>query len=206
MSHPRCIGLAKITACLGFLVLLSTTYWLRTEVLALNELRFSADETRAQHELTAYEDAFPHEEERYQVELKNYELEIEHFKTMFALYESDYEEYARRLEDKFEPPQMPVRPEPPRAPEYAKKLHEINTRFRARKHHYFEMTSRLNWVAWIAATALVGGLLYLIMFDSAGGRIIYFAVLVMSFMFMIGPSFHSIISAIVGFLEPPSVY
>ncbi len=68
------------------------------------------------------------------------------------------------------------------------------------------MTSRLNWVAWIAATALVGGLLYLIMFDPAGGRIIYFALLVMSFVFMIGPAFHSIISAIVGFLEPPGVY
>jgi len=35
---------------------------------------------------------------------------------------------------------------------------------------------------------------------------LYFALLVMSFVFMIGPSFHSIISAIVGFLEPPGVY
>lgn len=80
-----------------------------------------------------------------------------------------------------------------------------DTEFRARKHHYFEMTSRLNWVAWIAATALVGGLLHLIMFDPANGRIVHFALLVMSFMLMIGPSFHSIISAIVGFLEPPGV-
>ena len=206
MSHPRCIGLAKIVACLGFLVLLSTTYLLRTEVLALSELRFSADETRAQHDLTTYEEAFPQEEERYQVELKNYELATEHFKEMFTLYQSNYEEYAKRLEEKYEPPQMPVRPVPPKPPEYSKKLHQIDTEFRARKHQYFEMTSRLNWVAWIAAMALVGGLLHLIMFDPAGGRMIYFALLVMSFMFMIGPSFHSIISAIVGFLEPPGVY
>jgi hypothetical protein len=206
MSHPRCITLAKLVACLGFLVLLSTTYLLRTEILALNELRFSADETRAQSDLKDHEAAYPHEQELYQVELKNYELEKEHFEQMFELYQSNYEEYAKRLEDEYAPPRMPSRPNPPRPPEYGKKLHEINAEFRARKHHYFEMTSQLNWVAWLAAMALVGGLLYLIMFDTANGRVIYFALLVMSFMFMIGPSFHSIISAIVGFLEPPSVY
>ena len=206
MSHPRCIALVKIVTCLGFLVLLSTTYLLRTEILALNELRFSADETRAESDLRDYEEAYPHEQELYQVQLKNYELEKQHFEEMFELYQSDYEEYAKRLEDEYTPPRMPGRPNPPRPPEYRKKLHEINTEFRARKHQYFEMTSRLNWVAWLAAMALVGGLLYLIMFDTTNGRVIYFALLVMSFMFMIGPSFHSIISAIVGFLEPPSVY
>lgn len=53
---------------------------------------------------------------------------------------------------------------------------------------------------------LVGGLLFLIMFETGNQKFVYLAVLVLSFVFMIGPSFHSIMSAIVGFLEAPPVY
>jgi len=44
------------------------------------------------------------------------------------------------------------------------------------------------------------------MFESGNQRLIYLAVLLLSFVFMIGPAFHSILSAIVGILKAPSAY
>jgi bacteriorhodopsin len=85
-------------------------------------------------------------------------------------------------------------------------LAQINAEFRAQQFHYFDSTSALNWVCCASALVLVGGLLSLIMFDTGSVRAFYLAVLVLSFVFMIGPSFHSIMSAIVGFLHAPSVY
>jgi hypothetical protein len=64
----------------------------------------------------------------------------------------------------------------------------------------------MNWICGVSALILVGGLLWLIMFDEGAQRIPYLVVLVLSFVFMIGPSFHSIMSAIAGFLRAPSVY
>jgi hypothetical protein len=66
------------------------------------------------------------------------------------------------------------------------------------------MTGKLTWVACIGALALVGGLLYLLMFDVDGRRLYYVIVLLISFVFLIGPSFHTILSTIVGFLEMPT--
>jgi len=206
MTDTRGVRAAKGIAIVGFLVLLSSTYYLRTEVLTLNQIRFSSDEARANYEIEELKRNHPQELERYQVELKNYELRKKHYEEMLDLYQTDYNAYVKRIKDEYKPPQLPAKPVPPRPPEYRQKLLEINADFRARKYHYFEITSLLNWVAWVAAIGLVGGLLYLILFDAAGGRLIYFATLVLSFVFMIGPSFHSIISAIVGFLEPPSIY
>jgi|TARA_B110001454_G_C12413987_1_gene306441 hypothetical protein len=57
--------------------------------------------------------------------------------------------------------------------------------------------------ACIAALSLVGGLLYLLMFDVEGKRIFYIIILVLSFVFMTGPSCHSIMSAVAGFLQAP---
>ena len=37
----------RLYAMVGFLVLLSATYYLRREVLALNQIRFAADQARA---------------------------------------------------------------------------------------------------------------------------------------------------------------
>jgi hypothetical protein len=53
---------------------------------------------------------------------------------------------------------------------------------------------------------LVGGLVSLLMFDTHGQRWHYLAALLLSFVFLIGPSFHSIITAIIGFLEEPGFY
>ena len=205
MSNPRRLATAKVVAIVGFLVLLSSTYYLRSEVLTLNKINFSADHARAEYEQKQLEDDFPHEQERFKVAKENYELQMGHYEEMLKLYQTDKARYLRMLNAGYQPPQLPNKPKPPRPPEYTRKLMGINKDFRAQKHHYFEATSVLNWAALAAALCLVGGLLYLIMFET-NGRLIYFATLVLSFVFMIGPSFHSIMSAIVGFLEAPRMY
>ena len=203
MTSPRRIVLAKTSVLLGFLALLSTTYYLRSEVLALSRIRFSADDARARYELERMKLAFPDRLERHRVETKNYELQLEHYKEMLDLYRKDYGAYVQRLKDAYQPPQLPVRPQPPDTPEFQETLAQINTDFRARKYHYFRITGALNGAAWAAAMALVGGLLYLLLFDVEGQRWLYGVVLVLSFVFLIGPSFHSILSAIIGFLAAP---
>ncbi len=231
MTEPRLIAAAKMVAILGFMVLLSSTYYLRSEVLTLNRIGFSADQARSEYEMERAKEDYPYEQERYQVasenyqkqldemdrryeaDKKNYELRQRHYEEMLNLYETDYAAYVQRLKDEYEPPELPAvpsppqkptRPHPPQPPEYRQKLMEINAEFRAHKHHYFQATSVLNWIALAAALCLTGGLLYLILFDT-NGRLFYFMTLVLSFTFMIGPSFHSIISAVVGFLEAPGV-
>jgi hypothetical protein len=204
---PRGHAAARLCVLLGFLVLLSSSYYLRTEVLALNRIRFSADEARADYELKRLRESYPERIERHQVELKNHELQLEHYQKLSELYRKDLVKYLEMTKDQAQPqpPQMPARPQPPEPPEIGEKLSQINLAFRTRKAHYFVMTGRLNWVAWAAALALTGGLLYLLLFDREGPRFIYLAVLLLSFVFLIGPSFHSILSAIVGFLEAPRV-
>ncbi len=206
-AGTRGIAAAKVMAILGFLVLLSSSYYLRTEVLMLNRIRFSADEARADYEIKRLQDSFPERLERHRVDLKNYELQKENYEKLHDLYQKDLVKYLEVTKEQPQPqaPQLPLRPQSPEPPEVREKLSQINVAFRTRRYEYFVTTSRLNVVAWVAALALTGGLLYLIMFDRAGPRFIYLAVLLMSFVFLIGPSFHSILSAIVGFLEAPRV-
>lgn len=209
MPGPRGIVTAKLSSLLGFLVLLSSSYYLRSEVLELNRIRFSADQARADQERKRLQETYPERVEQYQIALQNYKLQLEHYEKMTELYRKDLVEYLKLIQDEGKgtpgPPQVPTRPQPPDPPEVRETLSRINLEFRARKYHYFEVTSRLNWVAWAAALALTGGLLFLLLFDREGPRLVYLSILLLSFIFLIGPSFHSILSAIVGFLEAPGI-
>jgi hypothetical protein len=138
--------------------------------------------------------------------MQHYELERAHYNQMLELYHTDYDAYVQRLEDKYKPPHLPRRPAEPQSPELSDKLGKINAEFTARQYEYFASTSRLNWVTCVSALLLVGGLLFLTMFETGSHRLMYLVVLILSFVFMIGPSFHSIMSAIVGFLRAPSMY
>lgn len=57
-------------------------------------------------------------------------------------------------------------------------------------------------MAWIAALGLCGALLYLLMFDLEGQRMFYVVILVLSFVFMIGPVMQWLLTGIVGLLQP----
>jgi hypothetical protein len=205
MSDKKPIIVAKVAALLGFLTLLLCTYYLRNEVLALSHIKFSADEVRAEHQLKQLRESYPDRVREYEAATKHYELQSEHYRKMLDLYHNNYDEYVKRIEDKYNPPPPPNPPVQPDAPEVSERLFQINTDFRTRKNQYFERSSRLNWVACMAALVLVGGLVFLLMFDTDGQRWHYLVALVVSFVFLIGPAFHSILTGIIGFLEEPPV-
>jgi len=190
----------------AFMVTLCATYFLRGEVLTLNKIRFSSENVRAEENLREMKESYPLRMAEYEVQMKNYELQMEHYQEMLDLYRSDYDAYVRRLDDGYRPPQIPSKPQKPRSPDLSDQLAEINAAFRAQQYHYFDSIGGLNWVCCASALVLVGGLLFLIMFETGNQRVFYLAVLILSFVFMIGPSFHSIMSAIVGFLRAPMVY
>jgi hypothetical protein len=196
----------KCVTIVAFMVTLCGTYYIRSEVLELNRIRFSSENVRAEEDLRLMKESYPIRVAQHEIAEKNYELQMEHYETMLELYRTDYEAYAQRLKDKYKPPQLPQVPQKPRSPELSDQLAQINTEFRAQQFHYFDSTSTLNWVSCVSALVLVGGLLTLIMFETGNQRIFYVVVLILSFVFMIGPSFQSIMSAVAGFLRAPPVY
>ena len=200
------ILVAKVLSLLGFLALVTCAYYLRSEVLALSHIKFSADEVRAAHELERLRESYPDRVKQHEVLMNDYELRQEHYRKMLDMYRNDYEEYVRRIEDKYQPPPLPHAPTKPKSPEIAEKLFKINTDFRTRKNHYFATSSRLNWLACVAALMLTGGLVYLLMFDTETPRWYYLVALVISFVFLIGPALHSIMTGIIGMLREPGIY
>ncbi len=200
------LNLAKWLSILGFLCLLCSTYLIRSEVLELNDIRFSSESLKSDEAMRELKENHPLRVQEYEVQKKNHDLKMEHYQEMLDLYQSDYDEYVRRIKDKYNPPHLPSKPQPPRPPEVGQKLAETTLAFRKQQHKYFKMTKQLNFVSLFSALLLVGGLLFLLMFDKGKERILYLAVLALSFFFMIGPSFHSILSAIVGFLQAPNPF
>jgi hypothetical protein len=190
----------------GFLSLVFCTYYIRSEVLALSHIRFSSDEVRAAYDLEQRRESFPDRKKQHEAGLKYYELQQKHYREMLDLYENDYDAYVKRIDDRFQLPRLPQSPSKPVPPAVSEKLFKINTNFRSRKNQYFATSSRLNWLACTAALMLVSGLIFLLMFDATSPRWHYLAALVISFVFLIGPAFHSIMTGIIGFLEGPEVF
>ncbi len=206
MSHnksSKSIVIAKVLVLLGFLTLILTTYYLRGEVLTLSHIKFSADEVRSANSLKQLRDSYPSRVKSHEAAMKQYELRMKHYQKMLNLYQNDYDEYVKRIEDRYDLPPLPSSPVKPNPPELEEKLFEIDARFRSRKNQYFATSSQLVWVACLGAMMLSGGLVFLLMFDINGHRWYYLALLMISFVFLIGPAFHSIMSGIVGFLKGP---
>ena len=197
------IKIAKFITIISFLVLLFSTYFLRSKVLELNTIRMSSQNVMAEETEKNLNNSLPQRTKEYENKLKQYEIQKKHYDEMLDLYQSDYEEYVKRIKDKFVPPRMPPNPVKPLSPEISDEMQKISIEFRKKQSHYFESTSKMNWVSCVAALTLVGGLLYLLLFDLQGKRLFYIVLLVLSFIFMIGPSFHSLMSALAGFLQAP---
>ena len=197
------IKFAKSVTIISFLALLFSTYYLRSQVLKLNTIRMSSQNIMTEQARKDLSESLPVRQKEYEAKLGQYEIENKHYEEMLDLYKSDYEEYVKRLKDKFVPPSMPRSPVKPISPELSDEMQKIGIEFREQQSNYFNSTSKLNWISCLAALSLVGGLLYLLMFDPEGKKIFYLVLLVMSFVFMIGPSFHSLMSALAGFLQAP---
>lgn len=206
MSAERRIVFAKLSTIVGFLTLLIITYWLRAEVLGLSRIRFSADQKKVELEEKNQRESFPDRQKEHEVAVKNYELQVKHYDKMMEVYVRDLDEYAALEKNRIQPPQLPHRPAAPSAPEVTDQFRTIQTEFIQRRYRYFVISEYGNWIACLAALSLVGGLLYLIMFDLNSNRLFYFLLLVLSFVFLIGPSLQSVMSALIGLMHGPSAY
>ncbi|HEY4259495.1 MAG TPA: hypothetical protein VGM98_05030, partial [Schlesneria sp.] len=82
----------------------------------------------------------------------------------------------------------------------------IQSEFVSRRYRYFVISEYGNIIACVGAVALIGGLLYLLMFDLNSNRLFYFMTLTLSFVFLIGPSLQSLMTAIVGLMQGPHSY
>lgn len=206
MTSEGRIAAAKSCSIVGFLILVIISYWLRSEVLGLSRIHFSADEKKVELERQRSRDTFPERQKQYEVSLKNYEIDRQHYEKMMEVYQRDLEEYAKLTKSRLSPPQMPQRPEPPRVPEVEDQFQSIQAEFALRKYRYFVISEYGNWIACAGALLLAGGLLYLIMFDLNGNRLYYFMILTFSFVFLIGPSLQSVMSALIGLMHGPHTY
>jgi hypothetical protein len=124
------LNLAKWLSILGFLCLLCSTYLIRSEVLELNEIRFSSESLKSDEAMRELKENHPLRVQEYEVQKKNHDLKMEHYQEMLDLYQSDYDEYVRRIKDKYNPPHLPSKPQPPRPPEVGQKLAETTLAFR----------------------------------------------------------------------------
>lgn len=206
MTSENRLVAAKICAMIGFSILVMISYWLRSEVLGMSRIHFSADEKKVELQRQKSRESFPERQKQYEVSLKNYEIEREHYEKMMEVYQRDLEEYARLTKDRIAPPQMPQRPDPPKPPEVEDEFQQIQSEFAMRRYRYFVVSEYGNWIACLGALLLAGGLWYLLMFDVNGNRLLYFMLLAFSFLFLIGPSLQSIMSAFIGLMNAPHSY
>ncbi len=82
---PRILTAIKGVTIAGFLVLLCSTYFLRSEVIRLNEIRFRADDALAKHNLQEHRNAHDDREAEYQAALKHHAIEQQHYRDMLEL-------------------------------------------------------------------------------------------------------------------------
>ena len=116
------IKLAKFITIISFLVLLFSTYFLRSKVLELNTIRMSSQNVMAEENEKSLNDSLPQRTKEYENKLKQYEIQKKHYDEMLDLYQSDYEEYVKRIKDKFVPPRMPPNPVKPLSPEISDEM------------------------------------------------------------------------------------
>lgn len=204
MSSERRLVTAKVMSIVGFLVLLCVNYWLRSEVLGLSRIHLSAEEKRTALEHEQARKTAPERQKQYEVELKNYDVRLKHYERLMGVYQRDLTEYANLTKEELRPPQMPQPPVLPTPPEIQDELRDIKAEFVKRQYRYFVVSEYGNVLACFAALSLIGGLLYLLMFDLNGNRLFYFMTLALSFVFLIGPSLQSVLSAVIGLMNPPS--
>ena len=145
-------------------------------------------------------------QKEYEIALKNYDLRLKHYEKLLALYERDFDAYIQLPQENLVVPQMPIKPAAPSAPEVTDQFRGIQSDFVLRRYRYFTVSEIGNWIACGAAILLVAGLLYLLLFDAQTNRFVYVASLLLSFVFLIGPSFHSLLTAVMGLLKGPSGY
>lgn len=138
------IRLAKVLTIMSFLVLLATSYYLRSEVLILSKIRFSSESVKSDEKIKELAETYPLRLVEYETQMNNYNNQLKHYTDMIDLYNTDYDEYVKRLKDRYVPPTLPQKPRKPLSPELSDKLAKNNAEFREQQYQYYNKTSKLN--------------------------------------------------------------
>ena len=85
------LNLAKTFSIIGFLCLLASTYLLRSEVLELNEIRFSSESLKSDEDMRQLKENHPLRLREYEVKKNNHELQMAHYREMLDLYQTEYD-------------------------------------------------------------------------------------------------------------------
>ncbi len=201
----KSITAARVITIIAMMFLIATTYYLRSGILAMVNHQIDAQSATAQERLDNFADTAEFRQAEYEAGISRFDVAMSKYKELIELYASDFDAYQIKIGEEANtmPPPLPHRPYRPRKPEVADELAKINEAFRAERESYFSTARALNPVVALAAVALVGSLLYLILFDTNNARILYVILLTLSFIFIIGPAFHSILSIAAYNLRPP---
>ena len=194
---------AVVIICMACLLL--TTYMLRSQVLSLINSIIDGEDIVEVELMDRFEASEPDRKAAYEAALGRYEIQMKRYRELLNLYQKDPEAYARQTREgrPVGAPPVPFKPEPPQTPEVQQQLAETNAEFRQTRQRYFKNAKRLNMFVGLCAIGLIGGLLFLIMFDPEKSRLAYLVVLVVSFVFVIGPALHSVVSLMAYGLQPP---
>ncbi|MDP6858321.1 MAG: hypothetical protein QF426_00740, partial [Verrucomicrobiales bacterium] len=83
------IKVAKFVTIISFLVLLFSTYYLRSQVLKLNNIRMSSQNIMTDQARKDLSESLPTRLKEYQTKLGQYEIEKKHYEEMLDLYKTD---------------------------------------------------------------------------------------------------------------------
>jgi len=203
----KAIAAAKLVLVLSTVGLLVISYGLRSRLLAMIWQSVSAQDIVATDQMRQYRESATDRETEYKARLAAFDAEMKVYLARIDLFVTDRDAYRRETQDgrALQAPMLPVKPRPPRSPAVQDQLAQANEVFRTEREAYFRIAPAMNILAACFAIGVVGSLLFLICFDPRNGRIGYILVLVLSFVFLIGPALYSLITASV-YRMPPPVY
>ncbi|MEM1354242.1 MAG: hypothetical protein AAGC44_14755 [Planctomycetota bacterium] len=202
---PRAIVAAKIIVIVCMAMLLLTTYMLRSRVLNMVGQYINAENIVAEEQMSRFTSSSKERQQAYEAGLVRYQVQVQRYRDLLDMYENDFETYQQQMRDGRPPmaPPVPTRPNPPRTPEVQEQLAKTHTQFRKTRDSYFATARTLNLLVGLCAIGLIGGILFLIMFDANQPRFAYLVVLVISFVFVVGPALHSAMTFMAYSMRPP---
>jgi hypothetical protein len=207
----RFLVIPKITVVLSIVGLLATSYFLRWNVLTLINHSMAAAEIAADERAARFREGSQARSEAFAAELARYKLSMEKYLAALTATNKKVEQTpeeqrqaAYREQQQYQrETQVPPKPTLEQSPETRERIATISDQFRQDQVKFFTVATRLNWVVGVMVMLLVGSLLTLIMFDAGGPRVAYVAVLILSFVFFIGPALYSFLAAFAWRMEPP---
>ncbi len=195
----RFIGVSlKVVVVFCITILMLLTYVNRARVLELTRLRASAEDITAQQDILDFVESYEMRKANYEVAMEDYHKSMEQFRSDYPAYAESFQQRAGR----HMAPRMPAKPQ---APEVTRRLAEINTTFRQKRHAYYKELEGTVGVAGLAATVLTLCLISLLFMETGSARWAYAALLALCFTFLIGPALYSMLAGIVGLTPAPVV-